>query len=189
MKPTYQKIFEQAKPFLQTRKNLIHTKFALQYALKLLETEGGDEEVVVPAIVLHDVGWKSVPENVQLTAFGPYRSNPQLRRLHEVEGARTARMILEVLHYPAEKVEEICRIIRGHDSRKRPISRNDRIVKDADKLFRYAREGVAINVDRFHIPREDYLDHLERHIGRWFFLNTSRQWAREELARRRKETK
>ena len=59
MKRIYQKIFERAKPFLRTRKNLIHTKIALRYALKLLKSEKGDEGVVTPAILLHDVGWRS----------------------------------------------------------------------------------------------------------------------------------
>lgn len=187
MKLIYQEILEHAKPFLRTRKNLIHTKIAVRYALRLLEKEAGDEEVVVPAILLHDVGWKTVPENLQLTAFGPKKSNPKVTRQHEVEGAKIARKILEFIPYPSEKAKEICRIIQGHDTRKKPISRSDRIVKDADKLFRYSRKGFAIDVDRFQILRGDYLDYLEAQIGRWFFLNTSRQWAREELARRKKE--
>jgi len=188
MKPIYQKIFERAKPFLRTRENLIHTKIALRYAIKLLKKVKGDEEVVVPAILLHDVGWKAVPERLQLKAFGPNRSNPQAARLHEVEGAKMARKILEVLHYPPKKVKEICRIIQGHDSRKRSISRSDRFVKDADKLFRYSRKGVAIDLNRFHIHRGDYLSYLERHIEKWFFLSASRQLAREELAQRRRES-
>ena len=188
MKRIYQKIFERAKPFLRTRKNLIHTKIALRYALKLLKKVRGDEEVVVPAILLHDVGWKAVPEHLQLTAFGPNRSNPQVLRLHEVEGAKTARKILEGLHYPPERVNEICRIVRGHDSRKKSISRSDRIVKDADKLFRYSRKGMAIDVNRFRTRRGDQLGYLERHIEKWFFLSASRQLAREELAQRRSES-
>ena len=188
MKPIYQKIFERAKPFLRTRKNLIHTRIALRYAIKLLETVKGDEEVVIPAILLHDVGWKAVPEDLQLTAFGPNRSNPQAARLHEVEGAKTARNILEGLHYPPERVNEICRIVRGHDSRKKSISRSDRIVKDADKLFRYSRRGMAIDVNRFRTHRGDYLGYLEKHIEKFFFLPVSRQIAKEELARRRRES-
>jgi HD superfamily phosphodiesterase len=187
MKPIYQKIFERAKPFLRTRKNLIHTQIALRYATKLLKTVKGDEAVVVPAILLHDVGWKAVPEPLQLTAFGPNRSNPQAARLHEVEGAKMARKILEELHYPQEKIEEIFRIIQGHDSRRKSISRSDRVVKDADKLFRYSRKGMAIDVDRFRTRRGDYLGYLDRHIEKWFFLSVSRQLAREELAQRRKE--
>ena len=188
MKSTYQKMFERAKPFLRTRKNLIHTKIALQYAVKLLKEAKGDEEVVIPAILLHDVGWKAVPEHLQLDAFGPNRSNFQAARLHEVEGAKTARKILEAFRYPIEKVNEICRIIRGHDSRKRSISRSDRIVKDADKLFRYSRRGVAIDLERFHMPRGDYLHYLENRVEKWFFLSVSRQLASQELARRRTES-
>ncbi len=187
MKPIHKKILERAKPFLRTRKNLLHTQIALRYAIRLLREGKGDEEVVVPAILLHDVGWKAVPEPLQLTAFGPNLSNPQAARLHEMEGAKTARKILEELGYPSEKVNEICRIIRGHDSRKRSVSRSDRVVKDADKLFRYSRKGVAIDLNRFHVPRGDYLSYLERHLEKWFFLSASRQLAGKELARRRRE--
>ena len=95
LKPIYQKVYERAKPFLRTRKNLIHTKISLQYALKLLGHGKGDEEVVIPAILLHDVGWKTIPENLHLTAFGPNPSNPKLARIHEVEGAKIAKPILE----------------------------------------------------------------------------------------------
>ena len=180
-------MFERAKPFLRTRRNLIHTQISLRYAIRLLREGKGDEEVVVPAILLHDVGWKAVPGRLQLTAFGPNLSNPQAARLHEVEGAKMARMILEELGYPSEKVNEIGRIIRGHDSRKRSVSRSDRVVKDADKLFRYSRKGVAIDLNRFQLPREDYLGYLESHIEKWFFLSASRHLAREELSRRRRE--
>ena len=161
IKPTYQKIFEKAKPFLRTRKNLIHTQIALRYALKLLESEKGDEGVVIPAIILHDVGWSVIPERLHLTAFGPNPTNPELTKVHEVEGARIAEAILKKFNYPPRKIKEICQIIQGHDSRKRPLSWNDRMVKDSDKLWRYSRRGMEINLSRFHIPRRRYLAFLE----------------------------
>ena len=187
LKPIYQKVYERAKPFLLTRKNLIHTKISLRYALKLLGHGKGDEEVVIPAILLHDIGWKTIPENLHLTAFGPNPSNPKLARIHEVEGAKIAKAILEELHYPPEKVTEICRIIRGHDSRKKAISPSDRIVKDADKLFRYSKKGMAIDEDRFCVRRKIHINFLEDQIEKWFFLPTARRLAREELTQREKE--
>jgi HD superfamily phosphodiesterase len=187
--PIHRKIYEQAKPFLRTRKNLIHTQIALRYALRLLKEEKSDENVVIPAILLHDVGWKTIPEDLQLTAFGPNPSNPQLVRVHEVEGTKIAETILKEFHYPPKKIKEICQIIRGHDSRKRPISRNDRIVKDADKLWRYSRKGMAIDLDRFHIPRREYLIFLEVIINHWFLTPTGKEVARREILSRKKETK
>jgi HD superfamily phosphodiesterase len=187
IKPTYKKIYELAKPFLRTRKNLIHTRIALRYALKLLKSEKGDEEVAIPAIILHDVGWKVIPEHLHLTAFGPNPSNPKLAKVHEVEGAKIAGTILEKLRYPPKKGKEICQIIRGHDSRKKPISWNDRIVKDADKLTRYSRKGMAIDLGRFHIPRREYLVFLEAIIDHWFLTPTGKEIARKEILLRKKE--
>jgi HD superfamily phosphodiesterase len=185
--PIYQKIFEKAKPFLRTRKNLIHTRIALQYALKLLKHEKGEEEIAIPAIILHDVGWKMIPEKLHLTAFGPNPSNPKLARVHELEGAKIAKGILEKLHYPPEKVDEISRIVQGHDTRKRPISASDRIVKDADKLWRYSRRGVKVETERFNVPRSIYLSFLEKIINEWFLTPTGRGLAEKEMLSRRYE--
>ena len=186
MKPIYQKIFERAKPFLRTRKNLIHTRIALYYALKLLKSEKGDKGAVIPAIILHDVGWSVVPEHLHLTAFGPHPTNPKLGRVHEVEGAKIAKAILEEFNYPPEKIKEIYRIIQGHDSRKRPLSWNDRIVKDSDKLWRYSRRGMAIDLSRFRIPRQEYLVFLEAIIDHWFLTPMATKIARKEILLRKK---
>ena len=186
IKPTYKKIYELAKPFLRTRKNLIHTQIALQYALKLLKSEKGDEGVVIPAIILHDIGWSVVPEHLHLTAFGPNPTNPELTRVHQVKGAKMAKAILEKFDYPPEKIKEIYKIIRGHDSRKRPLSWNDRIVKDSDKLWRYSRRGMAIDLSRFRIPRQEYLAFLEAIIDRWFLTSTAAKIARREIFLRKR---
>jgi hypothetical protein len=110
-----------------------------------------------------------------------------LAKVHEVEGAKIAKAILEKLHYPPANVKEICQIIQGHDSRKRPISWNDRIVKDADKLTRYSRKGMTIDSGRFQVPTGIHINFLEGKVEEWFLLLTSQKLAREEINRRRKE--
>ncbi|MBM4341242.1 MAG: HD domain-containing protein [Deltaproteobacteria bacterium] len=185
MKPIHQKIFEKAKPFLRTRKNLIHTRIALRYALELLQSDQGDEDIVIPAVLLHDVGWKTIPEELHLTAFGPNPSNPKLAKVHEIEGAKMAEAILSKHQYPPKKVKEICQIIRGHDTRKRAISADDRIVKDADKLWRYSRKGMAIDLERFNVKPAPYLDYLEKVINQWFLTSTAREIAKKEIQKRR----
>ena len=71
----YHEIINVAKPFLDTRYNELHARVAYSFALKLLGAEGGDEAVVLPAVILHDIGWKSVPGELQLEAFGPGRKD------------------------------------------------------------------------------------------------------------------
>lgn len=186
LKPLYQEIFEKAKPFLRTRKNLIHTRMALRYALKLLQSGKGEEDIVIPAVLLHDVGWKALPKDLHLNAFGPNPSNPELVKVHEREGATIARRLLRELHYPSKKIEEICKIIQGHDSRKKPLSMSDRIVKEADKLWRYSKKGVAIDTERFRISPEVYLAYLEGKIDQWFLTPEAKRMARKEIFERRR---
>ena len=117
MQPPFWEIREKASPFLDTRNNLIHMEVSEAFAVRLLETEQGDATVVLPAIILHDVGWKMVPENLHLQAFGPKAKDMETNRIHEVEGARIAREILESLNFSSSLVDEVVEIILGHDSR------------------------------------------------------------------------
>jgi HD superfamily phosphodiesterase len=176
-----------AEPYLNTRANDIHTRISLRFAYELLRSEGGDEGIVLPAVILHDVGWKRVPEDLQLQAFGPKARNLDLRRVHEVEGAAIAAEILREASCGEAEIGEITEIIRGHDSRETAVSLNDRIVKDADKLWRYSREGFRIDVERFGMTHEEEVQRLRSELERWFFTQTAKEIARRELAERVKE--
>lgn len=113
---SYQGIYELAKPYLQTRYNDVHTEICYSFARRLLENEPGDQEIVLPAVICHDLGWIKLPEDLQKKAFGP-KFDPDLRRIHEVEGVKLARLVLDQVGYDPNKIEEIVVIIDGHDSR------------------------------------------------------------------------
>jgi len=188
MKSIFKKIWHLAIPHLNTRENLIHTKISEAFAYKLLEKEGGDEEIVIPAIILHDVGWQRIPEHLQLKAFRPKLASRELNRVHELEGAKLAKEILETVGYDGDAIGEIVDIIEGHDSRKKALSLNDRIVKDADKLWRYTREGFDIDTRRFGQTLEESLQRLHSGVDEWHLTNSAKQMARGELLAREKET-
>ncbi len=177
----FQEVYELAKPFLDTRNNDIHMKVSYAFCKKLLEIEGGLEYVVKPAVILHDVGWKMVPEELQLKAFGPKDYDRTINRIHEVEGSRIAREILGQLEWDTVVIDEIAEIILGHDSRKAALSINDAIVKDSDKLWRYSKEALAIDCERFGIDPARHVKWLGTQIEEWFLTETGIKLAREEL--------
>jgi HD superfamily phosphodiesterase len=154
----------------------------------LLSQEGGDEDIVIPAIILHDVGWKKVPEDIQMKAFGPKSSMPEWNRVHEVEGARIAGDILRKVDYHEDKILEIQEIIKGHDSRKNPISKNDSIVKDADKLWRYSKIAVQVNQNRFGLTVEQGIERLRRNLEPWFLTESGKRMAKKEIEKRAEES-
>jgi HD superfamily phosphodiesterase len=183
----FDKIWELAEPYLNTRDNIIHTRISLRLAYHLMDKEGGDPAIVIPAIILHDVGWKAIPENLHLAAFGPKATSPELNRVHEIEGVRIAKKILEQVQYDHRKIGEILEIIDGHDSREDPLSLNDKLVKDADKLSRYHKEIFHIDMRRYNYTYEEELNRIRSHVDEWFFTRFAKKIARKELKNRLKE--
>lgn len=137
-------IFARALPYLDVRSNDEHTAHSYNLARALLKWHPqAKEEIVLPAILLHDIGWKTVPEDKLLLAIGPGAKLPEFVRQHEVEGARMARDELAAAGLGDLPVEEIAAIIDGHDTRKIAISLEDALVKDADKLWRFTPHGQS----------------------------------------------
>lgn len=189
MRAIFDEIWRRAKPYLNTRKNDIHTEISISFARLLLEREGGDEDVVMPAIILHDVGWIRIPEDEQHRGFGPEIQSPRVVKKHELEGVEIAKGILEAVDHKREKIAEILEIIEGHDSRKESDSINESIVKDADKLWRFSREGFRIDCDRFHLKPVERAQEKDLDIDKIFFTESAKQIARKEIKERLKESK
>jgi len=167
--------------------NEIHTREVIRFALKLLDSAGGNREIVIPAVILHDVGWSQVPE-VKAIAMRLPDGDPELIKIHEDQGAKIARKILEQLSEHIAKIEKIVEIIQGHDTRKHALSKNDKIVKDADKLSRYSKSCFISSHRRQQgLDSRTICDGLEKGIEKWFFLPYSRKIAAKELQSRRHE--
>lgn len=180
----YEDIYRRALPYLSTRHNDVHTLIAYSQARLLLAYyPDADESVVLPAIILHDVGWKAVPESEQLTAFGPKISNMALNRLHETEGARIAEAILKELRFDETKLGEVVAIIDGHDSRAAPLSLNDRLVRDADRLWRFTPTGLQIDHRRFGFELDTYLVWIDGYIDTWMSTPEAKRIARQYLVK------
>ena len=176
-------IYRKAAPYLDTRQNDVHVSLSCDFARRLLALfPKADEKIVLLAIVLHDVGWKMVPEEKQLNAFGPRAKDKKTQRVHETEGVKIAQEILTRLKYDQEKILEILSIIDGHDTRQEALSLNDQLVKDADKLWRFTPTGVDIDYARFGIPRDNYMEWLETMIDDWLFTPEAKLMAHEALA-------
>ncbi len=181
MQETCNKLFFLAKPYLNVRHNDIHTRISYNFARRLLEKLGGRPEIILPAIILHDVGWSAVPIKKHAQAFGPKEFDEELRRIHEVEGAKIASKILENVPLSRDDCREICRIIESHDSGENPLTLEEKLVKDADKLWRFTMEGYTIDYQRFKIEAEEYWRMLQDFLHDWFFTDLAKDLARKEL--------
>ena len=87
-------IYKLAEPFWQTRSGEVHMPQAFAFAKRLLKFHPqADADIVLPAILLHDMGYARVPEEThhQGLADAPKGWQPEVTRLHEIEGVKMAR--------------------------------------------------------------------------------------------------
>lgn len=184
-------VYLRAEPFWRTRSGEIHMPQAYAYAQALLRAHPeADAGIVLPAILLHDIGYARVPEEThhQGLADAPTGWQPDITRLHEQEGVKMARELLSGVHYPPELRGPILRIIDGHDSQTSVAhSLEDAIVKDADKLWRFGVQGVRICRGWVQMSFEDFTAYVEGKIESWFHTQEGARLARLTLERTRRE--
>lgn len=56
MQEIFETIFERAKKYCRDELDLRHMETARQLAQEIISKEGGNEKVIIPAIILHDTG-------------------------------------------------------------------------------------------------------------------------------------
>jgi hypothetical protein len=157
LRPQDEVLWAEAKPYLDVRNNDEHTLVAYGVAKSLLAAlPDSNPDVVLPAILLHDVGWKRIPPDLLLLAIG---KNPTRRDLvfeHEKQGVEIARPILE--RHGVAHIDEILAIIDGHDTTHEARSLNDAVVKDSDKGWRTTPHGMRIIRGWYSWSMDEYID-------------------------------
>jgi len=139
-------------------RRIAHAHRVTGYAEQLIAPEGGTNDVVIGAAVLHDIG---IPESERKygSASGRYQ---------EIEGPPIARDILIRLDFKPEQTDEICRIIAHHHSPGKIATQNFKILYDADWLVNLR--------DEFDIKDREKLANI---IERVFLTESGRALARE----------
>lgn len=180
-------LYDLALPHLQVMSNELHTREVVRFCLQLLNSVGGQRCIVIPAAILHDTGWSKVPESVSRAMRVP-DGDTGLIKIHEEFSGLIAQLILREIDYTKSYIGEIVSMLIGHDTRKKALSLNDKILKDADKLSRFSKEfskiwphwGDGTAVKNLHGILYDG-------VKNWFFLSESRKIAEMELDQRIQE--
>lgn len=106
-------------------RRITHALEVLKYAEKIMEsTPDCDNDVVIAAALLHDVGIKPSEEN-----FGYNNGKTQ-----EEFGPSVADTLLKSIGFPNEKTIKVCEIIGNHHSPSRYDYPELKILKEADRI-------------------------------------------------------
>jgi HD superfamily phosphodiesterase len=139
-------------------KRINHALAVLNFAEKIHYTEGGDEEVITAAAILHDIGIQKAEQKYG-SAAGKYQ---------EIEGPPIAEPILINSGFPADKIDHVCKIIANHHTAKNIDTLEFRILWDADWLVNIPDECGKMSKDK-----------LKNFIEKVFKTDTGKQLAKE----------
>ena len=148
----YDPVWRAAEPYMRARKNDVHIPLSFGWCVHLLDHfPDADRDVCLLAILLHDIGWWAIDmDTIIAEGFrGENILQSDVRYRHEAEGVILATKVLRETGWPEGVIAQVCDIIDGHDTRPDPRHLNDRIVRDADKLWRYEVTGTAVGCDWF----------------------------------------
>lgn len=191
-------IWERALPFQDKRNDTGHAEFVTHFALKLLNFHPNTErEIIVPTAILHDIGWSQMSET-ELKLFydkNMERYEPILRARHQEQGIIKAREILERSNYDPNDVSDILEIynskditnileiISEHDTRKDFLNKNDGVVRDADKLWRYTLPHLELGLRERNLNPDEFAQFLTSNINKegFFYSPVSKEIAEIEL--------
>ncbi|HHE64497.1 MAG TPA: HD domain-containing protein [Bacteroidetes bacterium] len=111
----------------------------------LLQYENGDEDIVLPAAYLHDLGWSAIDFSDFKSASPKVKSDSISFTQHMEQGAVIAGEILSDFKVDPDKIKEIQRIVKVHDLPEIIFKMDNlsaTLVVEADRLDRYGKTGL-----------------------------------------------
>lgn len=194
MKKIFEEIKKIAGPMQDLREDEGHAEKVASFAIELCKLFKANENIVIPAATLHDIGYygmeKSLLKNLMAGKLSEEETK-QIKDKHMEKGAILAKQILEKVRYNPEMIKVIVKIIENHDLGGECSSVEEKIIRDADKLWRFSKPGFDIDVKRRGCPPIEWHNYLSKNIEKpnYFYTEEAKTIARDELEKRKNESK
>jgi len=184
MEKEFQKIWREAVVYLrqaQKKDFVLHTRWVVKSMEMLLEGEGGDRRVLIPAAILHDTGWSEVPLELQVAIEGEMARRALV--LHLKNAVPIARRILRGRGFAKKEIEIIVGIILSHKFRN-PRDPEKRLLIDADTLSDIFKEPFYADAKYYKKAPKALLEFRKQNR---FYTKTAGEIFEREIKRRERE--
>jgi hypothetical protein len=184
LKNKYKKIWNLSLPYLKKGKRkdfVLHTEGVIKAMELLLKKERGNRNILIPAAIVHNVGWSYVPVKLQ-------RSKKDTERLmamkfHIKYAPAIIQKILKKNGYPQKDIKLISDIVVAHKFYK-PKDFEKRLLIDADTLAESFRDQFYNDIKSYGVsPEEGY----KFRMNNQFYTKTATEIFKREMKKRSKE--
>ncbi len=184
MDKLFEEIWQLALPYLKRgvmKDFVIHTKGVIKAMELLLEKEKGNKDILIPAAILHDVGWSKVP--LELQKSNDESDKVEALKLHLKYAPQIIEEILGKADYDKAKIERIIDIAISHKFQD-PKESDKQLLIDADALADAFKEQFYSDVKSYGLtPEKNYKFRKKSK----FYTRTVAELFKKELEKRREE--
>ncbi len=184
MKKKYNKIWELAIPYLKKgimKDFVVHTQGVVKSMELLVANEGGDEDILIPAAILHDVGFSKISKDLQTNA--DLSKKREAQRQHLVLAKDIIQEILEKVGYKQADIDKVVGIVEVHKFHD-PKELEKQLLIDADNLSDVWSEQFYADIKAYnHTPERVYVFRTRN----TYYTKTAKKIAEIEMAKRLKE--
>ena len=184
MKDVFQQIWELAKPYLKkgvVKDFVVHTEGVIKAMELILKQEEGDERILIPAAILHDVGWCNVPPRLQKS--NDREDKVKAMSLHLEYAKPVIKTVLKRVGYAEKQIEKVIDIVIAHKFQD-PKEPDKKLLIDADALSDSFKEQFYSDCKSHGITPEKNYNYRKMNK---FYTKVAREIFDKELEKRKKE--
>lgn len=148
-----------------------HTLCAVGWMKKLIEKEGGDERILVPAIYFHDTGYEELKKGYS------HEECLAAKLGHGRRGSENAKKFLMTLDYfTAEEIDRIIYLVLNHDVHDNVNETDRQLILEADGLGQIDWENCPPSYDKENCLKflentfkKDRINYVKTETGKKFY--------------------
>jgi hypothetical protein len=160
---------------------VLHTQGVVKAMELILQIEKGNENILIPAAILHDVGWSKIPINLQKSQ--DETDKKQAIKLHLEYASSIIREILTKINYPQKQIQKIINLVKAHKFED-PKNLDKQLLIDADSLADAFKEQFYSDVESYSTTPEKLYEFRKQNQ---FYTSIARKIFKEELEKRKRE--
>ncbi|MFH1240469.1 MAG: HD domain-containing protein [Candidatus Diapherotrites archaeon] len=186
MEKKYKPIWNLTLPFLRKGKMkdfVVHTEGVVRAMELLLEKNPADKNILIPAAILHDVGWSEVPKKLQKSKAKKDRE--KALHAHLKLAPPIIEEVLAKVRYDPQKINKIIEIVNAHKF-ENPTEIEKQLLIDADTMSDSFKEQFYSDVKEYKTTPEKLYQFRKQNR---FYTKTAKKLFKTEIEKRKKEFK
>ncbi len=163
---------------------VLHSKMVTRAMQEIIQYEGGEEKILIPAAMLHDIGWLNVPKKYQFAKTDEDKKIAE--KLHIEKAPEIIKEILKNLNYTNDRINRIIRVVINHKSKNPAGDKEIECIVDSDNLSDTYQEPFYSDVMSYNSTPIKTLKFRSKNR---FFTKTAKSIFNKQIEERRNEIK